>query len=231
MPKPNSSAPSSAAITRSRPVRSWPSTWTRMRSRSPLATSVCCVSARPSSQGRPQCLIEVSGEAPVPPSAPEISTMSALALATPAATVPTPTSETSFTETRAAGLDDLQVEDQLGQVFDRVDVVVRRRRDQRHARRGVADAGDVAADLVARQLPALAGLGALGDLDLQLVGAAQVLERDAEARRGDLAERANGASRRWGAARRAPGPRRPRRSCCGRRGDSSRWPASRGPPC
>ena len=50
--KPNSSAPSSAATTTSRPVLSWPSTWTTIRSRSPLSSSVCCVSARPSSHGR-----------------------------------------------------------------------------------------------------------------------------------------------------------------------------------
>ncbi len=39
-----------------------------------------------------------------PPSWPEIRTTSACALATPAATVPTPTSDTSFTCTRARGL-------------------------------------------------------------------------------------------------------------------------------
>ncbi len=49
----------------------------------------------------PACLMEESGEAPVPPSWPEMSTTSACALATPAAMVPTPTSATSFTETRA----------------------------------------------------------------------------------------------------------------------------------
>ncbi len=43
------------------------------------------------------------GEAPVPPSYPLISTTSACALATPAATVPTPTSATSLTEIRARG--------------------------------------------------------------------------------------------------------------------------------
>ena len=52
----------------------------------------------------PACLIDVSGEAPVPPSSPLISTTSACALATPAATVPTPTSATSFTLMRACGL-------------------------------------------------------------------------------------------------------------------------------
>ena len=42
--------------------------------------------------------------APVPPSKPEMVTWSARALDTPAATVPTPTSETSFTDTWPSGL-------------------------------------------------------------------------------------------------------------------------------
>ena len=67
----------------SRPVFSWPSTWTTIRSRSPFSSRVCWVSARPSSHGPPACFSEVSGAAPVPPSWPEISTTSALALATP----------------------------------------------------------------------------------------------------------------------------------------------------
>ena len=88
----------------SRPVFIWPSTCITIRSRSLLRSSVCWVSARPSSHGAPACLIDVSGAAPVPPSCPLISTTSACALATPAATVPTPTSDTSLTCTRAAGL-------------------------------------------------------------------------------------------------------------------------------
>ena len=59
--KPNSSAPSMAPITTSRPVRMPPSTCTEMRLRSRLTTSVWCVSARPISQGLPACLIEVRG--------------------------------------------------------------------------------------------------------------------------------------------------------------------------
>ena len=47
--------------------------------------------------------IDETGDAPVPPSWPEMSTWSAFAFATPAATVPTPTSATSFTEMRASG--------------------------------------------------------------------------------------------------------------------------------
>ena len=76
----------------------WPSACTRMRLRSLLSTSVCCVSARPSSHGVPACLIDDTGEAPVPPSCPAITTWSALVLVTPAAaTVPTPISLTSLT--------------------------------------------------------------------------------------------------------------------------------------
>ena len=101
--KPYSSAPSSAAITTSRPVFICPSTWTVMRSRSPFSSRVCWVSARPSSQGVPACLREFSGLAPVPPSCPEMSTTSAWAFDTPVATVPTPKRETSLTCTRAAG--------------------------------------------------------------------------------------------------------------------------------
>ncbi len=102
--KPNSSAPSIDAIATSRPVLSWPSVWTVMRERRSLRSSVCCVSARPISHGTPAAWIDDSGEAPVPPSCPAMSTWSAFAFATPAATVPTPTSLTSFTETDALGL-------------------------------------------------------------------------------------------------------------------------------
>ena len=55
--KPNSSAPSSAAMITSRPVLSWPSACTTIRSRSPLRSRVCWVSARPSSHGAPACLM------------------------------------------------------------------------------------------------------------------------------------------------------------------------------
>ena len=44
------------------------------RPRRSFITSVWCVSARPSSHGRPACLMRVCGEAPVPPSSPLIRT-------------------------------------------------------------------------------------------------------------------------------------------------------------
>ena len=80
----------------------------------------------------------------------------------------------------------LQVVDQLRQILDRVDVVVRRGADEADTRHREAQLGDVVADLVARQLTALAGLGALGHLDLNLVGTDQVLGGHAEAAGGDL---------------------------------------------
>ena len=58
------------------------------------------------------------------------------------------------------------------------------------ARRRVADLGDPRIDLVAGQLPAFAGLGALRHLDLHLLGVDEVLAGHAEAARGDLLDRA-----------------------------------------
>jgi hypothetical protein len=87
---------------------------------------------------------------------------------------------------RGARIGVLQVVDQLRQVFDRIDVVVRRRRNQADARHREAQAGDVFGHLVARQLAAFARLGALRHLDLDLVGRIQVLGGDAEAARRHL---------------------------------------------
>ena len=62
------------------------------------------------------------------------------------------------------GVDLLEIEDQLGQILDAVDIVVRRRGDQCDAWRAVAEPGDLGCDLVPRQLAALARLGALRHL-------------------------------------------------------------------
>ncbi len=105
---PNSSAPRIAAIAMSRPLISLPSVSRRTRSLSPFWSKVWCVSASPSSHGRPALWIELLGAAPVPPSYPEIRISPAPAFATPAATVPTPASDTNFTEIRASLLAFLQ---------------------------------------------------------------------------------------------------------------------------
>ena len=84
------------------------------------------------------------------------------------------------------GIDLLEIEDQLGEILNGVDVMVRRRRDQCHAGGGVAELGNFRRDLVAGQLAALAGLGALGNLDLDDLGVHQVVGGDAEAAGGHL---------------------------------------------
>ena len=78
------------------------------------------------------------------------------------------------------GIDVLQVVDQLCQVFDRVDVMVRRRRDQLNARRRVPHPANVFIHLVPGQLAALARLGTLGHFDLKIGGVHQVVGRNAK---------------------------------------------------
>lgn len=83
----------------------------------------------------------------------------------------------------------LQVEDQLGQVFDRIDVVVRRRTDQTDARRGVPRRRNDLVHLVTGQLTPFTRLGTLRDLDLMLVGVGEVPGGDPEPAAGDLLDR------------------------------------------
>ena len=83
----------------------------------------------------------------------------------------------------------LEVVDQLLDVLDRVDVVVRWRADQADTRRRVPGLGDPRVHLVAGELAALAGLGALRHLDLQVVGVHEVLRGDAEPAGRDLLDR------------------------------------------
>ena len=66
---------------------------------------------------------------------------------------------------------------------------MRRRADQRHPRRRMTQLRDELGDLEARQLTAFAGLGALRDLDLDLVACAEIFGGDAEAARRDLLDR------------------------------------------
>ena len=87
---------------------------------------------------------------------------------------------------RGAMIGVFQVMDELRQVFDRVDVVVRRRADELHAGRGVAQAADVLGNFFPRQLAALARFGALRHLDLDLFGRGEVFGGDAKTTRGDL---------------------------------------------
>ena len=77
-------------------------------------------------------------------------------------------------------VDVFQVVNELGQVFDGVNVVVRWRRNKADAGYREAQLGDVFRHFVAGQLAAFAGLGALGHFDLDLVGTGKVFGGDAE---------------------------------------------------
>ena len=80
----------------------------------------------------------------------------------------------------------LQVVDELLQILNRVDVVVRGRRDETDAGRGVPRTRNRLRDLVAWQLTTLTRLGALRHFDLELVGVRKIVAGDTEAARSNL---------------------------------------------
>ena len=107
----------------------------RRRSRRRWRTRTWWASARPSSQGRPTDLIDDSGLAPVPPAWPR----SGCSRRGPWRRRPRSCRRRARDQLDAdpgARVDRAQVGDQLGQVLDRVDVVVRRRADHRRAPAG-----------------------------------------------------------------------------------------------
>ena len=69
---------------------------------------------------------------------------------------------------------------------------MRRRADQHHAWRGMAELGDQPRDFEARQLPTLTRLRALRDLDFNFAAIVQVFGGDAKAARGNLLDRGIG---------------------------------------
>ena len=83
----------------------------------------------------------------------------------------------------------LEVVDELREILNRVDVVVRRRRDEADTRRRVPCFRDPRIDFAAGQLSAFAGLRALSHLDLELLGIDEVEARDAETAARDLLDR------------------------------------------
>ena len=145
--KPNSSAPSSAAMTTSRPVFSWPSTCTTTRSRRPL---------------QPQRLLGL-GQAELPRCAGVLERRQrggagAAVVARDQDDVGVRLGDAGRDRADAELGDQLDVDpglrvrvlevvDQLLEVLDRVDVVVRRRRDEPDAGRRVPGPGDPRVDL------------------------------------------------------------------------------------
>ena len=143
----------------------------------------------------PACLMELSGDAPVPPRIAADQDHVGMRLGDARGDGADADFGHQLHRNARLRIDVLQIVDQLRQIFDRVDVVMRRRRDQAHAGNRVPHARDDLVHLVAGQLAALAGLGALRHLDLQLVGVDQVVRGDAEAARGHLLD---GAAARFG---------------------------------
>ena len=149
-------------------------------------TNVCCVSARPSSQGQPACLIDASGEAPGASGVAADQDVVGARLGDTGRDRADPGFGDQLDADPGARVDLAQVVDELGQVLDRVDVVMRGRRDQRETGHGVANTGDEAGDFVPGDLAAFAGFAPLGDLDLQLFGHREIAGGDPEPSGGDL---------------------------------------------
>ena len=84
------------------------------------------------------------------------------------------------------GIGVLQIVDQLGHVLDGIDVMVRRWADEADAGSGMSNACNDVVHFVAGQLAAFAGLRTLDDLDLQLVGVGEIVDRHAETAAGHL---------------------------------------------
>ena len=134
----------------------------------------------------PPYLIEDSGEAPVPPESPLIKHLVRMGLRHAGRDGADADFRHQLDRDGRIGIGVLEVEDQLRQVFDRIDVMMRRRRDELHAGRRITELRDVLVHFVARQLAAFTRLRALRHLDLQFPCIDQVMRRHAEARRGHL---------------------------------------------
>ena len=125
----------------------------------------------------------------MPPSKPAMVTWSARALETPGRDRADADFGHQLDRDQTVRIDVLEVEDELGQILDRIDVVMRRRRNQADAGRRMPHPGDGLVDLVPGKLAAFAGLGALRHLDLHHVGVDEIFRRHAETAGGDLLDR------------------------------------------
>ena len=81
-----------------------------------------------------------------------------------------------------------QIVNELGQVFDRVNIMMRRRRNQRNIRNRVTDTRHELVHLVSRQLATFTRLCTLRHLDLQILCMAEIVNRYAKAARSNLTD-------------------------------------------
>jgi hypothetical protein len=80
----------------------------------------------------------------------------------------------------------LEIPDELSEIFNGIDVMVRRGRNQLHPGLGMTQACDEFRNFVTGKLAAFAGLCALGNLDLQFLGVGEVFGGDSKTRAGYL---------------------------------------------
>ena len=85
-----------------------------------------------------------------------------------------------------AWIDLLEVIDELRQILDRINIMVRWRRNKGHPRHAKTKLGNHRAHLVPRQLTSLTGLGSLRHLDLNLLGTGQIFWSHTKTTAGDL---------------------------------------------
>ena len=90
---------------------------------------------------------------------------------------------------RGFGMHLVQIVDELSQIFNGIDVVVGRRRNQRHSSLAVTQPSDVLIHLWPRQLAAFTRLSPLSHLDLELLTAAQILRCHPKPARSNLLNR------------------------------------------
>ena len=112
------------------------------------------------------------GEAPVPPGVTRNDDVVRVGLRHPSGDRAYPALRNQLDADRRARIHPLQVEDQLGQIFNGVNVMMRRRADERDPGLRMTQAGDQLGHLVAGELATFARLRSLGDLDLNLLGMA-----------------------------------------------------------
>ena len=99
-------------------------------------------------------------------------------MATPAATVPNAGLRNQLDPDRRLRIHALKVVDQLRQILNGIDIVVRRWRNQLHSRLSVPQSRNQLRNFMPRQLPTLTRLRSLRYLDFNLFRVNQVLSRD-----------------------------------------------------
>ena len=80
----------------------------------------------------------------------------------------------------------MQIIDELGEILDRVNIVMWWRRDQSDAWFTVSQASDIVVDLDSWELTALSWLGALSNFNLNLISRLEILCSDTKSTRCNL---------------------------------------------